>query len=104
MKHFVLLVTFLIPVVFSFGCASGILYTHTVEPLAYARHPAPVVEAGKQGDIKHIQFQVVGAMWGDDALGDIARKNGMKEIYYADLERLAVLIIWRQYTVHIYGR
>jgi len=43
-------------------------------------------------------------MWGDTALGDISREKGLQDLYYADLEYLSVLTIWRQYTVHLYGR
>jgi hypothetical protein len=86
------------------GCTAGILYQHTVEPLTINHLATPA--AGTQGvsDIKHIQFPCVGIMWGDAALGDIAREKGLQELYFADMEYLSVLTIWRQYTVHLYGR
>ena len=86
------------------GCTAGIIYTHTVEPLTLNHHATPAVGSRLEGDIKHIQLLYVGIMWGDTALGDIAREKGLKELYFADLEYLSVLTIWRQYTVHLYGK
>ena len=86
------------------GCTSGILYTHTVQPLTINQLQTPVTGTEGQSEIKHIQLSYFGVMWGGTALGDIAREKGMQELYYADLEYLSVLTIWRQYTVHLYGR
>jgi len=86
------------------GCTAGILYTHTVQPLTINQRSAPAVGIEGSNDIKHIQLPYVGVMWGNTALGDIAREKGLQEIYYADLEQLSVLMIWRQSTVHLYGK
>jgi hypothetical protein len=86
------------------GCTVGILYTHTVQPLTINQRETPITGTEGQNEIKHIQLSYVGIMWGDTALGDIAREKGLQELYYADLERLSVLTIWNQYTVHLYGR
>jgi hypothetical protein len=86
------------------GCTVGILYQHTVEPLTINHLAAPAAGVEGKSDIKHIQLPYVGVMWGDTALGDIAREKGLQELYYADLEYLSVLTIWRQYTVHLYGK
>jgi len=85
------------------GCGVGLLYTHTVEPLDINHKRTEAVQSSEQGDIKHIQYGV-GVMWNSNAIGDIAKKHGMKTIHYADLERLSVLGVWYQYTVHVYGR
>jgi hypothetical protein len=86
------------------GCTVGIVYTHTREPLTLNHHATPAAGTEATNDIKHIQFPYVGIAWGDDSLGDIAREKGLHELYYADLEYLSVLTVWRQYTVHLYGR
>jgi len=86
------------------GCTYGILYTRTVMPLTINQRETPVTGTEGQGEIKHIQLSYFGIMWDDAALGDIAREKGMQELYYADLEYLSVLTIWRQYTVHLYGK
>jgi hypothetical protein len=39
-----------------------------------------------------------------NAIGDIARKNGLKTVYYADLEKFSVLFgIWRYHRIIVYG-
>jgi hypothetical protein len=86
------------------GCTVGILYQHTTAPLTVNHLSTPVTETERKSDIKHIQLSYFGVMWGDAALGDIAREKGLQELYFADLEYLSVLTIWRQYTVHLYGR
>jgi hypothetical protein len=86
------------------GCGAGIIYTHTVTPLTLDMHHTKVVQTGKTGDIKHIQIGRIGVAWDSVAFGDIAKKYGMKELYFADLETLKVLGIWNQYTVHLYGK
>jgi hypothetical protein len=86
------------------GCTTAILFQHTREPLTRDHHATPSAVTGAESDIKHIQVPYVGIMWGDAALADIAREKGMRELYYADRELLSVLTIWRQYTIHLYGR
>ncbi len=87
------------------GCTSGLIYTHTVQPLTTNFDRTPVMEDsdGRNGDIKNIRYYVE-AYWDSNAIGDIARSEGIETVYYADLEILSVLGIWRQYTVHIYGK
>jgi len=47
----------------------------------------------------------VDIVWDSNAIGDIARAQGIDEIYYADMETLSVVFgIWSQRTVHIYGK
>ncbi|NTW59186.1 MAG: hypothetical protein HGB21_10840 [Nitrospirae bacterium] len=86
------------------GCTYGILYTRTVEPLTLNHLTTPVAGAEGVNDIKHIQLPYVGITWGDISFGAVAKEKGLQELYYADLESLNVLSIWRQYTVHLYGR
>jgi len=86
------------------GCGVGLIYTHTREPLTLDMHQTRIVQTEKAGDIKHIQVSWVGVAWDRAGLGDIAKKNGMNELYFADLETLRVLTIWNQYTVHLYGK
>jgi hypothetical protein len=49
-------------------------------------------------------YPPLSAAWDDAAIGDIAKKNGIQELYFADLETLRVLGIWNQYWVHVYGK
>jgi len=86
------------------GCGAGIIYTHTYAPLSTDLDRTPLVQGEKTGDIKHIQLGQIGVAWDSVAYGDIARKNGMNVLYFADLETFKILNIWNQYTVHLYGR
>ncbi len=86
------------------GCSVGLIYTHTREPITHDTRPTKVVQTENRGDIKHIQISWIGVAWDSAAIGDIAKKNGMNELYFADLETLRVLTIWNQYTVHLYGK
>jgi hypothetical protein len=86
------------------GCGVGIIYTHTRQPLSLDMHRTTIVQTEKAGDIRHIQVGWAGVAWDSAALGDIAKKNGMNELYFADLETLRVLTVWNQYIVHLYGK
>jgi hypothetical protein len=88
---------------------SGCLYVHTVEPLTLNMDRTPVAGVEKSGSLKLITFppfcgQYRVAAWDSAAIGDIAKKQGMQEVYFADLETLSILRVWNQYTVHVYGK
>ncbi len=89
------------------GCgAVGLIYTHTTEPLDLNLNRTPIfaerAEAGAS-DVKSVRYYV-SVDWNSNAIGDIARENGLHTVYYADLEVLSVLFgLWRQATVHVYG-
>jgi hypothetical protein len=86
------------------GCASGLIYTHTWQPLTLDMDSTGVVPTSGAGDIKHIAIYMASVAWDSAAIGDIARKHGIHELSFADLETLSVLRIWNQYTVHVYGK
>jgi hypothetical protein len=86
------------------GCGTGIIYTHIRQPLQLDLHQTRVVPTEGMGDIKHIQLPYVGIAWDSVAYGDIAKKHGLNELYFADLETLKVLGIWNRYTVHLFGK
>ena len=60
--------------------------------------------ASGAGDIKHLAVRMVGVAWDSAAIGDIAHKQGLQELYFADLETFSILNVWNQYTVHVYGK
>lgn len=85
------------------GCGAGLIYTHTVEPPDLNQRRTQAVQSGGQGDIRHIQYYV-SVTWNSNGIGEIAPKNGIKTIYYADLEQISILGgLWRQFIVHVYG-
>lgn len=106
MKHVTFLLCALAVIVLLSGCSVGLVYTHTWQPLTLDMHDTKVVSTSGAGDVKHLVliYPQYSAAWDDAAIGDIAKKHGLNELYYADLEYLSVLRIWNQYTVHVYGR
>ena len=86
------------------GCTPfGLLYTHIRTPLDINMSQTPADGKNIHGDLKHIPFYV-DILWDSNAIGDIAKQNGIETVYYADLETLRILIFWNQYTVHVYGQ
>lgn len=98
---FVLAMTLLVS-----GCSVGILYTHTWQPLTLDTHTTKLAPTSGEGDIKHLVllYPPLSAAWDDASIGDIAKKKGLNELYFADLEYFSILHIWNQYTVHVYGK
>ena len=91
-------------ILFLSSCAPiGIVYTHTKQPLDTNMSRTPVDGRKVDGNIKHISFYV-DVMWDSAAIGDIAKKNGLETVYFADLETFRVLYIWNRYIVHVYGK
>lgn len=86
----------------------GCIYVHTLQPLTVNMDRTPVSQVRKQGAIKTISVPYMGqihlAAWGNTAIGQVAKEQGMEEVYYADLEIFSVLRIWNEYTVHVYGK
>ena len=81
------------------------VYTHTIQPLDVNMNQTPIGEKKNTGDIKFFKLLngYFSFMWDTNAIGDIAKENGIDVIYYAELETFSILGIWNQYTVHIYG-
>ena len=103
MKTNHLLAVVMAPILFLSGCSAGLLYTHTTQPLDLNLGDTQVVETRHKGNVQHLQYKV-SLTWDSNAIGDIAKKNGMETIHYADLEILSVFFgLLNRYTVHIYG-
>ena len=105
MKPYGLLLTVLALMLLLSGC----VYTHTVQPLTLDMHRTPISNIEKEGSIQLISLPPLTGnyklvAWGSAAIGEVAKKEGMKEIYYADLEIFSIFRVWNQYTVHVYGK
>lgn len=56
------------------------------------------------GDIQQIPFYVA-VLAGENGIGEVAKKQGIKTVYYADAETRSVLFgLWREDNIHVYGR
>ena len=86
------------------SCVNGMLYQHTVVPLSTDFKNTPAGERTGNGDVKRFRYSVVDINWDTNAIGDIAKKAGLEEVYFADIETLRILGIWTQTWVHIYGK
>ncbi len=85
------------------GCSPrGFLFTKTTMPLDINLSQTPKGSHHGRGNVKHLHYYV-DVMWSSNAIGDIARQNGIETVHYADLETLRVLGIFNRYTVHVYG-
>lgn len=86
------------------GPLNGLVFTRTITPLTGDLHGAPVVQDSGQGDVKQIDYSYVRVQWSANGLGEIAKTNGFSEIYYADLETMTVLGVWKQQWARVYGK
>lgn len=103
MKYLFLGLTILAFIVFIAGCSPrGFLFTKSTMPLDSDLSHTRKGSCHDRGNVKHLHFYV-DVMWSSNAIGDIARQNGFETVYFADLETLSVLGIFKRYTVHIYG-
>ncbi len=98
------------------GCASGIdaphglhgrLFTYTREPFTPDLHDTPVPSSTGTGHVIRIKEPFSGygisAEFSSNAIGDIARRNGMETVYFADMEEFNILGIVRNRSLHLYG-
>lgn len=82
---------------------SGCIYSHTVVPLMTDFDSTPAGSTRKSGDVKTVKFYV-SVEWDENGIGTIAKKHGIDEIYYADIETTRIFTFWKRRRVHIYGR
>jgi len=103
---------FLISAFILSGCHTqlfkGLIYTRVKIPLTKNLNDTPVAaNSGTSGKIVIIQEPFTG--YGiyteiySNAIGDIAKKNGLKKVHFADQEIYSILGIWTSSTVHIHG-
>jgi hypothetical protein len=86
------------------GCATGVLYTHTVFPLTRDLSATPVVAGpGVSGSVKQIRYRGLDVRWDGNAIGEIAAEHGLSRVDYADVEVIRVLSVWTRTYVRVYG-
>ncbi len=93
------------------GCITGKLYRHTSEPLDTNFDHTPVFSGANEtgsASVDHVHVPLssidVDILWSSNAIGDVMKRSGLAEVYYADLETFSILGVWNQYTVHAYGK
>lgn len=86
----------------------GLIYTHVKYPLTWDLHDTPMPQTTpKASKIIEIREPVSGlginARLNVNAIGEIARVNGIKTLHFADQERFSILGIWTYHKVILYG-
>lgn len=90
------------------GCTRGFIYTNVRDPLVLNMNRTPRGEQMARGGTKTLKEPLSGAgvqvEWASRGIGDIAKENGLGEIYYADLHTVSILGgIWKRVRVEVYG-
>jgi len=114
MRHRPLMLIILAGALILGGCSrfgqdavTGYLYTNTRVPYSIDLNNTPVSELNGQSSVLRIKEPLTSlglyTELSSNAIGDIARKNGMQKVYFADLETFSLFSIWRTQTLVIYG-
>jgi len=97
--------------VFPAGCGTGpligVVYTKVTMPLTKDLHETPVTARTATGNIIKIKEPVSGyglyAEVNSNAIGEISKKHGISNVYFADQEVFSLLGIWTTKKIIIYG-
>lgn len=84
----------------------GFLYTDVSFPLTENHRGEPLTPPLGKGDVKSIHYPLsaVRVSWDSNAIGEIAKQNGIEKIYFADMHVFSVFFgLWNQYEVRIVG-
>ncbi|MGW8185636.1 MAG: hypothetical protein ACWGNK_00160 [Desulfobacterales bacterium] len=85
----------------------GAVYTRVKFPLTADLDQTPAAVETGNGKIVRIKEPFSGygiyAEFKSNAIGEIAKRHGLKTVYYADIERLSILGIWRHDEVIVCG-
>jgi hypothetical protein len=90
------------------GPLVGLVYTDVKLPLTRDLHATPVPSVPPRSKrVIEIREPVTGlglyARVDSNAIGDIARQNHLKRLYFADQEVFSILGIWKTHRVILYG-
>ncbi len=90
------------------GKPVGLIYTHITLPLTADLNNTPVPanppQSGKTIEIKEpITRLGMYAQVNSNALGEVARQNGMQTLYFADRQVFSILGIWTTVRSILYG-
>jgi hypothetical protein len=109
LRHF-FVVLLILCIFYAPGCAplSGAIYTHVQTPYTENLHNSPFIESPANHYVIKIKEPISGlglyTEFDSNAIGDIARKNGLACIHFADLETFSLLGVWTQANIIVYGQ
>lgn len=86
----------------------GLIYTNIRLPLTRNLHETNIPKSNPTtGRVLEIKEPISGfgiyARVDSNAIGDIAQKNGMETLYFADRQIFSILGIWSTYKTILYG-
>lgn len=82
----------------------GFLYNHTIEPLTLDFKSTPARGKKADSDTKQFSYSQIQIKWNSNGLGNIAKKNNVNSLYYADVETLSILGgLWQRQNILLYG-
>ncbi len=85
----------------------GSVFRSVRTPLTLDLNNTPVGSLSGEGKVIHIEEPFTGAgMYSEfstNAIADIAKKHGLKKVYFADIESFSILGIFRHQKLIIYG-
>lgn len=86
----------------------GYIVTYTQFPYTRDLDNTPLADIEQDGKIIRITEPITGyGMYTElktNAIGDIAGKYGLTEVYFADMEVLSILGIWKYNKLYVYGK
>lgn len=95
---------------FGDGSLKGFIFTKIRVPYTKDLDNAYIPEENKNAaDGKIIQVkepisgQGIYVQFNSNAIGDIAKKHGIKKVHFADLEKFSILGIWSYKKIYLYG-
>jgi hypothetical protein len=91
------------------GPLVGLVYTNVKLPLTRDLHATPLPTTPPRSDrVIEIKEPISGlglyARVNSNAIGEIARQNGIKTLYFADQEVFSILGVWKTHRVILYGQ
>ncbi|BBO88937.1 hypothetical protein [Desulfosarcina ovata] len=92
----------------STGPLVGLLYTDVRLPLTTDLRTTPAPKKSPSSDrVIEIKEPISGlglyARVSTNAIGEVARRNGVDPLYFADQEIFSILGIWKTHRVYLYG-
>lgn len=92
------------------GCRQpfGLLYHDVRLPLTTDFDRTPAGVRSSDSDVKGIKdpfFTGIEVLWDSNAIGDIAKTNGIEDLYYADSHNFRIFFgLWSQSYVVLHGK
>ena len=86
------------------GCGTAAIYHHVVTPLDLNANGLDLGQLHKSHSTVRVDpTSYISVEWGNRGIGEIARDHDFVTVDHADLEVLAIMGVYTQRFVHIYG-